>query len=170
MARACNSSKLFGNRMGKKKSLKKKEKYKVNCSVTARNLRVNDLGGVIFGCKHSTIGECYDKQLFGKPATSKILVKHMLIYLLIYFHLKNYPSGLPAAHFSYVRNVYPCLQLFLFNYSNRELHGIFEAASQGQRYLDSSAWTSGEPTCEKSELTPYPAQVRSRIFAIGIPL
>lgn len=78
MARACNSSKLFGNRMGKKKSLKKKEKYTVNCSVTARNLRANDLGGIIFGCKHSTIGECYDKQLFGKPATPHYMSKRFL--------------------------------------------------------------------------------------------
>ena len=31
----------------------------------ARNLRENQLGGVIFGCKHNTIEECFEKQLFG---------------------------------------------------------------------------------------------------------
>jgi hypothetical protein len=31
----------------------------------ARNLRENQLGGVIFGCKHDTIEECFRKQLFG---------------------------------------------------------------------------------------------------------
>lgn len=33
--------------------------------VAARNLREDELGGVIFGCKHNTIGECLSKQLFG---------------------------------------------------------------------------------------------------------
>lgn len=37
-----------------------------NCNTNWRNLRKNDLGGVIFGCKHSTIKECYSKQLFGE--------------------------------------------------------------------------------------------------------
>ena len=39
--------------------------WTVNCSVTARNLVKKDLGGVIFGCKHNTMGECYSKKLFG---------------------------------------------------------------------------------------------------------
>jgi hypothetical protein len=30
-----------------------------------RNLRENQLGGVIFGCKYDTIDECFKKQLFG---------------------------------------------------------------------------------------------------------
>lgn len=32
---------------------------------TVRNLRTNDLGGVIFGCKNATMKECLAKQLFG---------------------------------------------------------------------------------------------------------
>lgn len=37
----------------------------VNGSIGARNLRKSQLGGVIFGCKHSTYKECMSKLLFG---------------------------------------------------------------------------------------------------------
>ncbi|KAL5229543.1 hypothetical protein ABZP36_028319 [Zizania latifolia] len=93
----------------------------------ARNLRENQLGGVIFGCKHNTIQECLKKQLF----------------------------GLPSVHYSYVRNVKPGLPLFLFNYSDRRLHGIFEAASPGQMCIDPYAWSH-----DGSLRTSFPAQVR----------
>jgi len=33
--------------------------------VPARNLSKRDLGGVIFGCKNNTMGECLTKKLFG---------------------------------------------------------------------------------------------------------
>ncbi|XP_050250851.1 uncharacterized protein LOC126697794 [Quercus robur] len=100
-----------------------------NSSTTARNLRKSELRGVIFGCKHHTIKECLSKQLF----------------------------GLPALHFSYIRNISVGLPLFLFNYSDRRLHGIFEAASPGQMNINPYAWTDG------SESTPFPAQVKIRI-------
>ncbi|KAG8084880.1 hypothetical protein GUJ93_ZPchr0010g7894 [Zizania palustris] len=93
----------------------------------ARNLRENQLGGVIFGCKHNTIQECLEKRLF----------------------------GLPSIHYSYVRNVKPGLPLFLFNYSDRRLHGIFEAASPGQMCIYPYAWSH-----DGSLKTPFPAQVR----------
>uniref|UniRef100_J3M4A1 DCD domain-containing protein n=2 Tax=Oryza brachyantha TaxID=4533 RepID=J3M4A1_ORYBR len=93
----------------------------------ARSLRENQLGGVIFGCKHNTIEECFNKQLF----------------------------GLPSIHYSYVRNIKPGLPLFLFNYSDRTLHGIFEAASPGQMYIDPYAWSQ-----DGSLRTCFPAQVR----------
>ncbi|CAJ1808732.1 unnamed protein product [Sphenostylis stenocarpa] len=92
-----------------------------------RNLRKNQLGGVIFGCKNATIKECLSKQLF----------------------------GLPAPHFSYVRNIDPGLPLFLFNYTDRKLHGIFEAASCGRMFIDPYGWT-----IDGSERTQYPAQVQ----------
>ncbi|KAF8402551.1 hypothetical protein HHK36_010637 [Tetracentron sinense] len=101
-----------------------------NSSVTSRNLRKVDLGGVIFGCKHSTMRECLFKQLF----------------------------GLPTQHYSYVRNILPGLPLFLFNYSDRKLHGIFEAASPGQMNINPYGWTT-----DGSERTFYPAQVRIHI-------
>ncbi|CDP13958.1 unnamed protein product [Coffea canephora] len=109
---------------------KPEDKWTVNCSVSARNLRKADLGAVIFGCKHYTIKECQLKQLF----------------------------GLPPAHFSYVKNVTPGLTLFLFNYSDRKLHGIFEAASTGQLNINPYGWTD-----EGTDHTPYPAQVQVRV-------
>lgn len=52
-----------------------------------------------------------------------------------------------------MRNVEPGLPLFLFNYSDRKLNGIFEAASHGQLNINPYGWTDG------SERTQYPAQV-----------
>ncbi|XP_039050481.1 kelch-like protein 1 isoform X2 [Hibiscus syriacus] len=101
-----------------------------NTSVVSRNLRKNQLGGVIFGCKNATYKECLFKQLF----------------------------GLPAQHFSYVKNIDPGLPLFLFNYSERKLHGIFEAASHGQMNINPYGWTT-----DGSEKTQYPAQVQIRV-------
>lgn len=65
-------------------------------------------------------------------------------------------TGLPANHFSYVKNIDPGLPIFLFNYSDRKLHGIFEASTKGKMYIDPYAWID-----ENSELdrTQYPAQV-----------
>ncbi|KAK7856185.1 influenza virus ns1a-binding protein like protein a [Quercus suber] len=102
----------------------------VNSSTAARNLRKSHLGGVIFGCKNSTMKECLLNQLF----------------------------GLPAQHFSYVKKIYPGLPLFLFNYSDRRLHGIFEAASNGQMNINPYAWTT-----DGSERTSYPAQVQVHV-------
>ncbi|XP_017977264.1 PREDICTED: uncharacterized protein LOC18597448 isoform X1 [Theobroma cacao] len=101
-----------------------------NSNVAARNLRKSQLGGVIFGCKDSTFKECLFKQLF----------------------------GLPAQHFSFVKNIDPGLPLFLFNYTDRKLHGIFEAASRGQMNINPYGWTT-----DGSEKTQYPAQVQIRI-------
>ncbi|KAM3700578.1 hypothetical protein ACJW31_05G109500 [Castanea mollissima] len=98
-----------------------------NRSTTARNLRKSHLGGVIFGCKNSTMKECLSNQLF----------------------------GLPGQHFSYVKKIDPGLPLFLFNYSDRRLHGIFEAASNGQMNINPYGWTT-----DGSERTSYPAQVQ----------
>ncbi|CAN6336402.1 unnamed protein product [Urochloa humidicola] len=92
-----------------------------------RNLPEKQLGGVIFGCKPDTIEECLTKQLF----------------------------GLPSIHYSYVRHVKPGMPLFLFNYIDRRLHGLFEAASPGQMSIDPYAWNN-----EDSLKTPFPAQVR----------
>lgn len=65
-----NVASFLCGRMGRKKqaaALKEKtQPYRtVNGSVTARNLRTTDLDGVIFGCTHKTIKECYTEQLFG---------------------------------------------------------------------------------------------------------
>lgn len=94
---------------------------------STRNLGKNQLGGVIFGAKNTTIMECLSKQLF----------------------------GLPSQHLVYVEKIDPGLPLFLLNYTDRTLHGIFEAASHGQKNIDPYAWTS-----DGSQRTPYPAQVQ----------
>ncbi|KAL9268229.1 Kelch-like protein, partial [Drosera capensis] len=104
--------------------------WTMNCSISARNLSKSQLGGVIFGCTRATYDECILKQLF----------------------------GLPAPHFAYVKNVTVNMPLFLFNYSDRKLHGIFEAAGPGQMNLDTCAWT-----LEGSEKTSFPAQVRVKV-------
>ncbi|CAO2204525.1 unnamed protein product [Urochloa humidicola] len=95
-------------------------------SVAARYLQEDELGGVIFGCKHNTMNECLSKQLF----------------------------GLPSGHFAYVKNVKPGMPLFLFNYSDRKMHGIFEAACAGQLNIDQFAWSDGGRI-----KTQFPAQV-----------
>ncbi|KAI5392127.1 hypothetical protein KIW84_076787, partial [Lathyrus oleraceus] len=96
-----------------------------------RNLKKDQLGGVIFGCTRHTMKECLSKQLF----------------------------GLPAQHFSYVENINPKMPLFLFNYSDRKLHGIFEATSHGKMFIDPYAWINDDYTDE----TQYPAQVKVRV-------
>ncbi|KAK9668542.1 hypothetical protein RND81_13G068000 [Saponaria officinalis] len=94
-----------------------------------RNLEKADLGGVIFGCTDKTVTECLSKQLF----------------------------GLPSQHFGYVKNIDPGLPLFLFNYSRRALHGIYEAASVGQLNINPYGWTK-----DGSDRTSFPAQVLIR--------
>ncbi|KAA0054992.1 ring canal kelch-like protein isoform X1 [Cucumis melo var. makuwa] len=98
-----------------------------NGSVTSRNLGKSKLAGVIFGSKHNTMQECLSKQLF----------------------------GLPTPHFSYVRNINPGLPLFLFNYSDRKLHGIFEATCNGTLNISPYAWTA-----DGMDYTPFSAQVK----------
>lgn len=121
----------MGGRKNKKTKVGSSASYfpaKTNGHAPSRNLLAKDLGGVIFGCTHETMAECRSEQLF----------------------------GLPMGHISYVQNIRPGLPLFLFNYSDRTLHGIFEAVSNGQKHINPYAWTDG------SHITPYPAQVRIR--------
>jgi hypothetical protein len=64
--------------------------------------------------------------------------------------------GLPSGHISYVKNVKPGMPLFLFNYSDRKMHGIFEAACAGKLNIDQFAWSDGGRI-----KTQFPAQVSS---------
>ncbi|PWA96267.1 hypothetical protein CTI12_AA041620 [Artemisia annua] len=125
-----------------------------NFSIPARNLRKSDLGGVIFGCTHNTINECLTKHLF----------------------------GLPGPHFPYIKNISEGLVLFLFNYHDRKLYGIFEAAGPGQMNIDRYAWV---PEGDNTGYTSFPAQwvprpplfwknihvagasVKDRLFVVG---
>ena len=71
--------------------------------------------------------------------------------------------GLPGPHFSYIRKIVPGLPLFLFNYSDRKLHGIFEAAGPGLMNIDPYGWTD-----QGKERTPFPAQVEI-VFHSSLP-
>lgn len=53
-----------------------------------------------------------------------------------------------------MKNISPGLPLFLFNYDDRTLHGIYEAASHGQMNIDPYGWTT-----DGSVRTQFPAQV-----------
>ncbi|KAG2272335.1 hypothetical protein Bca52824_066890 [Brassica carinata] len=99
-------------------------------TMSVRKLQKGDLCAVIFGCKFSTIKECYAKNLF----------------------------GLPGPHMAYIKNIEPGLTLFLFNYSDRTLHGVFEAASEGKLNIDPKAWSHNG-----TDPSPYPAQVKVRV-------
>ncbi|KAG0561927.1 hypothetical protein KC19_9G104000 [Ceratodon purpureus] len=101
-----------------------------------RNLGKTDLGGVIFGCTHVTMNECLTKNLF----------------------------GLPAQHIKYVQHIRPGMCLFLFNYSGRLLHGIYEAVGDGALNIDPTAWTEGRGK------TQFPAQVKFKIRQSCSPL
>ncbi|XP_048231781.1 uncharacterized protein LOC8259488 [Ricinus communis] len=109
---------------------KSQPSWTANAIHTSRNLRTCDLAAVIFGCKHNTFEECFSSSLF----------------------------GLPAPHFLYVKNIYPGMPLFLFNYSDRKLHGIFEAANHGGLNINSQAWIE-----DGLDSTPYAAQVKFHI-------
>ncbi|CAF1793395.1 unnamed protein product [Brassica oleracea] len=98
---------------------------------SSRNLTKTQLGGVVFGCTKDTIKECLSKHLF----------------------------GLPYNHISYVQKIDTALPLFLFNYSDRKLHGIFEAAGPGLLNINPYAWTSNG-----SDRTSFPAQVGLLFF------
>ncbi|MFS7921596.1 putative development/cell death domain-containing protein [Helianthus anomalus] len=99
-----------------------------NGSLSARGLWKTQLGGVIFGANKTTFNECLWKKLF----------------------------GLPSSHFVYVKKIETGLPVFLFNYTDRTLLGIFEAVSSGQMNIDPYAWT-----CEGYK-KPFPAQVHHK--------
>lgn len=67
----------------------------------------------MFGCTHETMDEC----------------------------LRNLIFGLPKSHWSYVYYIEPGLPVFLFNYHDRNMHGIFRAVSYGQLEIN----PNGEP-------------------------
>lgn len=95
---------------------------------TFRNLG-SDLAGVIFTCTEDSLDDCLRAGVF----------------------------GLPRTHFQYVQHVRPSMVLFLFNFSTRELHGIFRAITGGK--LDS------EPSGVNPEwATKFPAQAKQTLF------
>lgn len=103
-----------------------------------RNLgETGKLGGVIFGCSKETIRECLDGLIF----------------------------GLPRSHFSYVYWIEPGLPVFLFNYNDRNMHGVFKATTYGQLEINPNAWT-GSTTLK----TRFPAQVEVEVWKDCLPV
>ena len=56
----------------------------------------------------------------------------------------------------YVKNVSDGLPLFLFNYSERKMYGVFEADGPGGSFIKPDAWAGAGGD------TPYPAQVGTK--------
>ncbi|KAL3680512.1 hypothetical protein R1sor_023468 [Riccia sorocarpa] len=88
----------------------------------------SDIDSVIFGCSSYTFDECINRSLF----------------------------GLPGPHFSYVKEIRPGMPLFLFNYSSRQLFGLFLAVTHGEQNIEPFAWSEGNSLSK----TRFPAQVR----------
>ena len=68
--------------------------------------------------------------------------------------------GLPYPHIRYVEKIRPGMPLFLFNYSDRKLHGIFEADGHGALNINPYGWSPNG-----SGKTQYPAQVFFILFS-----
>ncbi|GMN36887.1 hypothetical protein TIFTF001_042529, partial [Ficus carica] len=80
--------------------------------------------GAIFMSNLATMGECLEKQLF----------------------------GLPSSNGDFVRRVRAGMLLFLFEYEKRELHGVFQATTDGAMNIVPHAYSSSGKQ--------FPAQVR----------
>ena len=90
--------------------------------------------------------------------------------------------GLPAQHIRNIKKIVPHqTALFLFNYSRRTLHGVFEATEPGAMNLDPDAWTSASGYVQgagrhygknggNSGGSPFPAQVRFHVVHAFPPL
>eukprot|EP00850_Spirogloea_muscicola_P010661 SM000063S20051 [mRNA] locus=s63:532722:538762:+ [translate_table: standard] len=76
--------------------------------------------------------------------------------------------GLPHRFLESVRRIQPGMPLFLYNYTTRNLHGVFEATSEGGFNLDPHAWDAPDKVdlVYGRAVSRYPSQVR--IAATGI--
>lgn len=92
----------------------------------------DSLGGAIFGATADTLNECKTGLVF----------------------------GLPAANWNWVQYVDVGMPIFLFNYSDKMMHGIFRAVSPGTQNINPKGWTRISGT----SYTRYPAQVRVELF------
>ena len=58
------------------------------------------------------------------------------------------------------------LQLFLFNYSTRQLHGVYVRDGPPGMNLEPQAWAQYRRPGDSSYSSPFPAQVRWREFKV----
>jgi hypothetical protein len=61
------------------------------------------------------------------------------------------------SHIHYVEYITTGMPIFLFNYTERKMHGIFEAACEGALNISPYAWSGVE-----GQRTQFPAQVRKQ--------
>jgi len=80
---------------------------------------VQPAAGVIFGCTNSTYEECFELAMVGLPRKYMPLVESIV-----------------ADH----------TLVFLFNFSDRMLHGVYVATSNGQENISLTAWKGSAPT------------------------
>ncbi|KAG6541734.1 hypothetical protein Mapa_016746 [Marchantia paleacea] len=94
------------------------------------------LGGFIFVCNNETMGEDFERHLF----------------------------GLPQRYHDSVKAIQPGLPLFLYNYTTRCLHGVFEASSDGGLNIEPDAWGENKESRKngRQSVSRFPAQVRVR--------
>lgn len=92
----------------------------------------NKLGGAVFGATAETLKECTTGLVF----------------------------GLPASNWNWVQHVREGMPIFLFNYTDKMMHGIFRAITPGTQNINPEGWTSISHT----SITRYPAQVKVELF------
>ena len=97
--------------------------------------------GMIFGCTNATFDECVQRAVVGLPRKYLQLVQ----------------SIVPMQTF-----------VFVFNYSDRHLHGVYLATSRGTENLVPAAWTKAEPGVPPAE-GPFPAQCSFSIIEETAP-
>ncbi|CAM6092476.1 unnamed protein product [Calypogeia fissa] len=97
---------------------------------------IDPLGGFIFVCNNDTMGEDFERHLF----------------------------GLPQRYQDSVKAIQPGLPLFLYNYSTRCLHGVFEASSDGGLNIEPDAFGENKEARKngRQSISRFPAQVRVR--------
>jgi len=90
--------------------------------------------GVIFGCTNSTYEECFRLSMVGLPRKYLPLVESIV-----------------AGH----------TLIFLFNFSDRQLHGVYIATSAGQENLSLSAWKglAGVPKAGRKDEHAQPSGI-----------
>jgi hypothetical protein len=110
----------------------------------ASDIGPEGLAGVVFGANDDTIGECFERMLF----------------------------GLPDSYLPQLKGIVPGFtRLFLFNSSTRYLVGIFVATEPAAMNIEPYAWTDvsravgaggAEVNGQNGKRTKFGAQVRVR--------
>jgi len=104
-------------------------------AITAATLPRFD-AGMMFGCKRDTFDENMSRHLF----------------------------GLPASHFRTAQQITDATALFLFNYSTRQLYGVFLRDGPAAMDIEPQAWAHHRKPGASQSSSPYPAQVRWKVL------